>query len=154
MTTTAVEPVRTEVRVAVPPARAFEAFTAEFSAWWPLDSHHIGAGDAAEGILEPRTGGRWYERGVDGSECEWGRVLAFEPPRRLLLQWSIDADWRYDPGLHTEVEVTFEPDGDGTRVRLEHRNLEAFADRAAEVRAAVGSDGGWPGLLERYAAHV
>lgn len=154
MTITTVEPVRVQVRVAAPPERAFAAFTGEFSAWWPLDSHHIGAVDAAEGVLEPRAGGRWYERGTDGSECEWGRVLAFEPPSRVLLDWQIGADWRHDPDLHTEVEITFERDGDGTLVRLEHRGLEAYGDAAAAVREAVGSSGGWTGLVERYAAYA
>jgi uncharacterized protein YndB with AHSA1/START domain len=154
MTLTTIEPVRTQVRVNASPERAFEAFTAEFSAWWPLDSHHIGEADAAEGILEPRAGGRWYERGVDGSECDWGRVETFDPPSRLVLVWQLDADWRYDPGLQTEVEVTFTPDGDGTVVALEHRRLDAFGERAGEIRSAVGSEGGWPGLLQRYAAQV
>jgi uncharacterized protein YndB with AHSA1/START domain len=154
MTTTTIEPVRTQVRVKAGPQRAFEAFTHEFSAWWPLDTHHIGAADASEGILEPREGGRWYERGTDGTECEWGRVLAYEPPGRLVLDWQIGTDWQYDADLHTEVEITFTADGEGTVVALEHRNLDAFGDAGREIQATFSSPGGWPGLLERYAAQV
>jgi uncharacterized protein YndB with AHSA1/START domain len=151
---TILEPVRTEIRVAAPPQRAFDAFTAEFEAWWPRDSHHIADQPAAELIIEPARDGRWFERAADGTECEWGRVLAWEPPGRLVLAWQLDADWRYDPDLVTEVELRFVPDGDGTRVELEHRNLERLGARAAEVRAAVSSDGGWPILLQRFADHV
>jgi uncharacterized protein YndB with AHSA1/START domain len=149
-----VEPVRQEVRVAVPPARAFAAFTAEFSAWWPLDSHHIGEVAATEVVIEPHAGGRWFERGTDGSESEWGRVVAWEPPHRLLLAWQLDQEWRHDPGLTTEIEVRFVPDGDGTQVQLEHRRLERFAEHAEQMRAVLGSDGGWLGLLRRFAVHA
>ena len=151
---TIVEPVRVEVRVTVPPARAFDAFTREFSAWWPIDSHHIGEQDAVEVVIEPHAGGRWLEVAADGSTCVWGSVLVHEPPSRLVLGWQLDAEWDYDPDLLTEVEVRFEPDGDGTRVSLEHRLLDRFGARAAEVRGAVTSEGGWPGLLRRFAAHA
>jgi uncharacterized protein YndB with AHSA1/START domain len=151
---TVVEPVRKEVRVGVAPARAFEAFTAEFSAWWPLDTHHIGEAPAAEIVIEPRAGGRWFERGTDGSESEWGLVLAWEPPHRLLLAWQLDTEWRHDPGLTTELELRFTADGSGTRVRLEHRRLERFAEQAAQMQSVFGSDGGWAGLLRRFAGHA
>jgi uncharacterized protein YndB with AHSA1/START domain len=151
---TMLEPVRTEVRVAVAPERAFEAFTREFGAWWPRESHHLGEQPLQDAILEPGVGGRWYERTVDGAECDWGRVLVWEPPARLVLAWQIDADWRHDPELVTEVEVRFTADGDGTRVALEHRLLERFGERAADTRAALASEGGWTGLLRRYADQV
>jgi uncharacterized protein YndB with AHSA1/START domain len=138
--------------VAAPPERAFAVFTEGMSSWWPLQTHTIGAAPAAATVIEPRAGGRWYERGDDGSECDWGRVLAWEPPHRVVLSWEISADWQADPGLHTEVEVRFEPDGAGsTRVELEHRGLEAFGARTAEMRGVFDSEGGWRGLLARYA---
>ena len=98
-------------------------------------------------MLEPKVGGRRYEVSEDGSTCEWGKVLAYEPPGRLVLGWQIDADWKYDPDLITEVEVLFIPDGEGTRVELEHRNIARFGPRAAAVADMIGSDGGWPLIL-------
>ena len=153
MTTTTIEPVRTQVRVKASPERAFQAFI-DMSAWWPLDSHHIGEAAAAEAVVERRDGGRWYERGDDGTECEWGRVLVYEPPARLVLVWQTGADWKHHPELHTEVEVTFTPDGDGTLVALEHRDLEAFGEAGPSMRETFGSPGGWSGLLERFAANL
>jgi uncharacterized protein YndB with AHSA1/START domain len=141
------------VTVKAPPDTAFRAFTDGINRWWPLESHHIGAATAVEAVIEPRAGGRWFERAGDGSECDWGRVLAWEPPRRLLLTWEISADWKHDPGVSSEVEVRFvaAPDG-GTVVELEHRGLEAFGERAAEMRDTFASPGGWSALLEAYAA--
>ena len=95
-------------------------------------------------ILEPRTGGRWYEVGVDGSECDWGHVVAWEPSTRLVLAWQIGADWKFDPQLVTEVEIRFVDLGDNrTRVDLEHRDLDRFGDSADDMRAGLGSPGGW-----------
>jgi uncharacterized protein YndB with AHSA1/START domain len=103
-------------------------------------------------VLEPKVGGRWFEIGEDGSQCNWGKVLAWEPPTRVLLAWQIGADWKYDPDLVTEVEVTFTPiEGGATRVDLEHRNLERFGDKIDTVRAAIDSEGGWSGILKVYA---
>jgi uncharacterized protein YndB with AHSA1/START domain len=145
--------VRQSAVVAVPPARAFTVFTEQMSSWWPLETHTIGAAPAAATVIEPHEGGRWYERAADGSECEWGRVLAWEPPHRVVLAWQVSADWQADPELHTEVEVRFEPEGEGrTRVELEHRGLEAFGARTDEMRGVFGSEGGWPGLLHRFGA--
>ena len=104
--------------------------------------------------MEPRVGGRWFERGEDGSECEWGRVLAWEPPARLVLAWQVDAQWRFDPDFITEVEVRFIPEGDATRVELEHRNIERFGAQAEATRSALDSPDGWSGLLERFAASL
>jgi len=144
-------PVRKSIRVKAAPARAFEVFTAGMGRWWP-GTHSINGSPMKDAIIEPREGGRWYERGEDGSECEWGRVLAWEPPGRLVLAWQIDAQWRYDANLVTEVEVKFLPDGDGTRVELEHRHIERFGDQSEAARAALDSPGGWGGLLEMYGA--
>ena len=149
--TASVEPIRATVTVEAPAERAFDVFARRFDAWWPR-THKIGAGDLAEGVLEPWEGGRWYERDTDGSECEWGRVLVFEPPHRLVLAWQISAHWGFDPDLVTEVEVNFIAEGEGrTRVTLEHRDLERYGDAAAEVRASIGSEGGWPGILCTFA---
>jgi len=143
-------PVRRSVVVAVPPQKAFDVFTANIDKWWPR-THKIGAAPLASAVLEPRAGGRWYEIGEDGSECQWGDVLAWEPPSRLLLAWRIRADWQFDPKLLTEVEVKFVPLADGgTRIELEHRLLENMGEAAEATRAIFDSEGGWPGILERY----
>jgi uncharacterized protein YndB with AHSA1/START domain len=144
-------PVRKSVRVNAPPERAFEVFTAGIGRWWPK-SHHIGASDLDTPVIEPKAGGRWYERGVDGAECEIGKVLVWEPPARLVLAWQLTADWKYDRNLITEVEVRFIADGTGaTRVELEHRNLERFGARADALRGQIDSAGGWGSLLELFA---
>jgi uncharacterized protein YndB with AHSA1/START domain len=156
MADTTIPAVRREILVHVPQQRAFTVFTERFDSWWPR-SHHIGASDMREAVMEPRAGGRWYERGVDGSDCEWGRVLAYEPPSRLVLSWAISAQWGVEPdAAHaSEIEVTFAPEGDGaTRVTLEHRHFERHGDGAAKIRDAVGGEGGWGGLLDRYAAEA
>jgi uncharacterized protein YndB with AHSA1/START domain len=145
-------PVRKAVQVRAAPARAFEVFTTGIARWWPA-THKIGQAPLREAVLEPRAGGRWFERGEDGSECDWGRVLVWEPPAHLVLAWQIDAQWRFDPDLVTEVEVRFLPDGPGaTRVELEHRHLERLGAGADAARAALDSPGGWGGLLEGFAA--
>jgi len=144
--------VRQSVVVQAPPERAFEVFTAGMSSWWPMATHKIGTAPMVAAVIEPRPGGRWFERGEDGSECDWGRVIAWEPPHRVVLAWQLNADYEFDPDLHTELEVRFSPDGaDGTRVELEHRGLDAYGARTAEMRDAFGSDGGWTGLLRRFA---
>jgi len=143
-------PVRKSLTVPAPPARAFEVFTAGFGSWWPK-SHSIGDSPLKQGVIEGRVGGRWYGALEDGSEQPWGEVLAWEPPSRLVLAWRISTAWAYDPDLLTEVEVTFAPEGAGTRVTLEHRLLENMGDGAEGARASFESDGGWMGLLRLYA---
>jgi uncharacterized protein YndB with AHSA1/START domain len=143
-------PVRKSVRVGAPPDRAFAVFTAGIGRWWPK-SHHIGAADLHTVVIEPKVGGRWYERGVDGSECEHGKVLVWEPPARLVLAWQIAANWKYDANLLTEVEVRFIADGaDATRVELEHRDIERFGEGAEAMRQAIDSPDGWPGVLQLF----
>jgi len=140
------------VTVAAPRERAFAVFTAGFSSWWPLASHHIGSADAAEIVIEPRAGGRWFERGVDGSECDWGRVLDWEPPSRVRLAWMLGPQWDYDPDeAHaTEIEVRFVAEGaHATRVELVHSGFDRIPG-GAEIRVAVGRPNGWGGLLELY----
>ena len=153
--TAAPSTVRKTVIVAAPQALAFEVFTLRIETWWPMASHKIGEADCAAVVIEPRIGGRWYERGVDGVECPWGRVLAWEPPRRVVLAWQLSAQWAFDPALHTEVEVVFVAlDAQTTRVELEHRGLDAYGADAAQMSAAFGSPQGWNGMLDHYAGIV
>jgi uncharacterized protein YndB with AHSA1/START domain len=146
--------VRKSVTVNAPVEKAFKVYTEGFNTWWP-PQHHIGKAEMTEAVLEVRPGGRWYERGVDGSECEWGRVLAYEPPHRLVLSWQIDGTWQYvaDPARGSEVEVLFTDLGNGrTRVDLEHRHFERHGATGAELGGAVANEeGGWGMIMERYA---
>ena len=143
--------MRRSVEVKVSQKRAFEVFTGSIAAWWPR-SHHIGATEMKSITIEPREGGRWFETGEDGVECEWGRVLVWDPYGRLVLAWQIDAAFKYDPTLTTEVELSFTPVGELlTRVDLEHRNLERFGDKAGQVATQVGAPGGWTRVLDNYA---
>jgi uncharacterized protein YndB with AHSA1/START domain len=144
--------VQKSVVVAAPAALAFEVFTSRIESWWPMASHHIGEADCAAVVIEPRVGGRWYERGTDGSECAWGEVLVWEPARRVVLRWQLSAQWTFDPALHTEVDVRFTPiDAQTTRVDLEHRGLEAYGADVATMRDAFGSPNGWNGMLDHFA---
>lgn len=145
------ESLKKSVVVAAPAHVAWRVFTERMGTWWPLVSHKIGATKAVDVELEPKVGGRWFERGDDGSTCTWGHVVAWEPTTRLVLSWEISADWQHDPELQTEVEVRFVPDGDSTRVELEHRHLERYGQRAQEMRGVFDSDGGWTGLLAAFA---
>lgn len=126
-------------------------FTGQMASWWPLATHKLGAAKAVDAVIEPRVGGRWYERGEDGSTCDWGRVLTWEPPSRLVLTWDISADWAPAPELKTEVEVRFTADGEQTRVELEHRHLDRYGARADEMRGIFDSQGGWTGILAMFA---
>ena len=145
-------PVRKQVTVQAPIALAFEVFTARIEAWWPMASHHIGQTDCAAVLIEPCAGGRWYERGVDGTECIWGHVRVWEPPTRVVLAWQLSAQWQFDPELLTEVEVRFtDIDGRSTRVDLEHRGLETYGDQAQAMHDTFSSPNGWSGMLADYA---
>jgi uncharacterized protein YndB with AHSA1/START domain/DNA-binding HxlR family transcriptional regulator len=144
--------VRKSITVEAAQERAFAIFTGGLATWWPLDTHHIGRQKPQTAVLEPRPGGRWYERAADGTECNWGHVLAWEPPSRVVLSWEISADWQSDPGTKTEVEVRFIAEGPTTtRVELEHRGLESYGDKARAMQARFESPGGWGGLLTRFA---
>jgi uncharacterized protein YndB with AHSA1/START domain len=143
--------VRRSVTVDVDRERAFAVFTEGLDTWWNR-AYHIGAAEMETAVIEPRQGGRWYEKGVDGSECDWGHVITWAPPGRVVLAWQINGQWQYDPGLVTEIEVTFtEESASRTRVDLEHRYLDRFGDAAAQMRAVFDSEGGWAGLLQVYA---
>lgn len=141
-------PVRKSIVVNAPQGRAFEVFTARFGTWWPK-THHIAAAEMKNAIIEPRAGGRWYEKGVDGSECDWGKVLVWEPPSRLVLSWHLNSQFKVDEAVESEVDVRFFPEGaNSTRVELEHRITAADAEG---IRAAVDAPNGWNGLLALYA---
>lgn len=140
------------ITVPLAPEAAFDLFTARMSEFWPT-SHSIGAAPFEAVVIEPWIGGRWYERSADGSECQWGRVLAWESPHRLVLAWQLDADWRYDPEFKTDVDITFvESEPGHTKLALRHGHLERFGDRADELKAVFSSPNGWGGILDAYRA--
>ena len=152
--TTRVDPnsVRKVMGVQAPQAVAWRVFTKQMGVWWPLAYYKIGKANAVDAVIEPYVGGRWYERGDDDSTCQWGSVLAWEPPSRLVLSWDISADWQYDPNLKTELEVSFNADGnDRTRVELEHRHLDRFGARRDEMREIFDTTGDWGKFLEAFA---
>jgi uncharacterized protein YndB with AHSA1/START domain len=149
-----VEPVLKTLNVRATPARAFEVFTAGMKRWWIPDfTINPTRAAIADVVIEPRAGGRWYERGSDGSECDWGRVLVWEPPARLVLAWQINAQYQFDAALQTELELCFTALAKGeTQVTLEHRHLERLGTSAADARDQL--NGGWGSLLERFAATI
>ena len=142
-----VAPITKSIRVKTTPERAFEVFTTDLIKWWP-PSYTIGTSPMKEVVVEPRLGGRWFEIGEDGSQCQWGDVLAWDPPRRVVLAWRIGMDWQFDPSLLTEVEVTFKQVGGETEVRIVHSKFENYgadAEKAAEIFD------GWSATLVRFA---
>jgi uncharacterized protein YndB with AHSA1/START domain len=148
--------VQAATEVNASPERAFEIFTKDIGSWWNPD-HHILDGELAEMVFEPRVGGHVYDRGVDGNECRWARVLAYEPPHRLVISWDINLQWQLesDPDKTSEVEVRFIAQGpDRTRVELEHRHLERHGEGWENMRDAVGSPGGWSAGIERFAERI
>jgi uncharacterized protein YndB with AHSA1/START domain len=149
-------PVVRTVSVGVTRERAFEVFTQQLGTWWPKE-YSIGEADLADFVVEPKVGGRWYEVGVDGRECDTGRVLAFDPPERFILAWQLDAAWQYDPDPDhaSEVEVRFVEEGpDSTRVELEHRAFERHGAGAEAVRGGVDDAQGWTYCLDLFAKAV
>lgn len=145
--------VRSSIVVAAPIDRAFRVFTEDFGAFKPA-SHNLLGVEIAETVFEPRVGGYLYDRGVDGSECRWARVLAYEPPDRILISWDISAYWQLETNLEkaSEVEIRFIAETDKrTWLELEHRNLDRHGDGWQSVREGVAGDQGWPLYLQRYA---
>ena len=154
MTSLAETSVKKSITVNTSVERAFEVFTSGFDSWWPR-SHKLSEAGIDAALIEGRVGGRCYQRAVDGLECDWGKVLVWEPPRRLVIAWQLDGQWKYDPDLShaSEVEVTFTAEGAGaTRVVLDHRHFERHGAMAAQVQTGVGSPMGWGNLLDAYAA--
>lgn len=154
--TTTLAPVRKTIAVKASARRAFEIFTDGFDSWWPR-THHIGKSPMTRGVIEQKTGGRCYSEQQDGTECDWGRVLVWDPPTRLVIAWQINTDWTYQPDVSqsSEVEIRFTPEPGGmTRVDLEHRYLDRHGAGAGTMRTAIDSDGGWGGLLKMYADRV
>ena len=147
-------PIRRSFTVRAPREKAWEVFTAGFGRWWPK-THYIGDSPLTDAAIEPRAGGRWYGVHADGVERPWGRVLVWDPPTRLVLDWQISHEWGYTADLHTDVEVIFTAVGDSeTRIDFEHRGLEAFGDSEAAVRTRTSMDGGWGLILENFKAAV
>ena len=145
--------VHKSIVVNAPVERAFHVFTEEINTWWPPD-HHIIDAPLDRMVFEPHEGGRIYDVGTDGSECQWSRVLAYEPPTRVVFSWDINLQWQIetDPERTSEIEIRFTPEGDDrTRVDLEHRNLDRHGDGWENMAGAVGSPGGWGQGLERFA---
>ncbi len=145
--------VRATVTVDAPIERAFSVFTQGMGTWWPV-THHILEGELAEMVFEPHVGGNIYDRASDGRECRWARVLAYEPPHRLVFSWDITSDFQLesDPDKTSEVEVTFSADGpQRTIVVLEHSKLDAHGHGWERHRDAVGSANGWQVGLDAFA---
>jgi len=145
--------VRTSIVVEAPIERAFSVFTEDFDRIKPREHNLLGV-EIAETVFEPREGGRVYDRGVDGSECRWARVLAYEPPDRVVFSWDISPMWQIETDVDktSEVEVRFISEvPERTRVELEHRNLDRHGEGWGAERDAVASEGGWPLYLQRFA---
>ena len=145
--------VRHDVVVNAPLDRAFRVFTEQFGDFKPRE-HNLLSVPIAETVFEPRVGGHIYDRGIDGSLCKWARILAYEPPNRVLFSWDIGPTWQIETDLTctSEVEVRFSAESDQrTRVELEHRHIERHGEGWESVAAGVDGDGGWPLYLDRYA---
>jgi uncharacterized protein YndB with AHSA1/START domain len=148
--------VRSSIVVEAPIDRAFSVFTEDFGSFKPPE-HNMLQVEIAETVFEPRVGGHLYDRGVDGSECHWARILAYEPPERVVFSWDISPQWEIetDPEKTSEVEVRFVAETpDRTRVELEHRNLDRHGAGWEGVREGVATDQGWPRYLQRFAEVV
>ena len=144
--------VRNEIVVDAPVDRAFAVFTQQLDRIKPREHNLLGV-DIEETVLEPRAGGRIYDRGTDGSECEWATVIAYEPPDRVVFSWNITPYWQIetDAEKRSEVEVRFIAEGpERTRVELEHRHLDRHGDGWTGVRDGVAAPDGWPLYLQRY----
>jgi uncharacterized protein YndB with AHSA1/START domain len=142
-----------QIVVAAPVERAFRVFTEQFDRIKPREHNMLGV-PIAETVFEPRVGGHVYDRGVDGSECRWARVLAYEPPHRVVISWDISPRWQIETDLDrtSEVEVRFIPEApDRTRVELEHRNLDRHGAGWESMRQGIESENGWPLYFQRFA---
>ena len=147
--------VRKTVTVRADVAEAFRIFTEGFDTWWPR-THHIGKSPLKEAIVEGRKGGRCYSKQDDGTDCDWGTVLEWDPPTRLVIAWQITHQWGYEADLakSSEVDVRFTPVAGGTRVDLEHREFHRHGEGGPTMRATVDSPGGWGTILGLFAARA
>jgi uncharacterized protein YndB with AHSA1/START domain len=146
---------RAQIVVDVPIEHAFAVFTQDAS-WKPREHNLLGV-EIAESVFEAHEGGYVYDRGVDGSECRWARVLLYEPPKRVVLGWLITPEWRIetDASKVSEVDVRFISEApERTRVEIEHRHLERHGEGWEGIRESVGSPGGWPFYLQRFAERL
>ncbi len=153
---TAETSVRASIVVEAPIERAFSVFTEGIGSWFPPEYNLLDV-EIAERVFEPRVGGHVYDRGTDGSECRWARVLAYEPPERVVISWDISPHWQIETGPErtSEVEVRFTSEApERTRVELEHRNLDRHGEGWEQTRESVGGDGGWPGCLRSFAQRL
>jgi uncharacterized protein YndB with AHSA1/START domain len=153
MTETDTATIRREIVVQAPIERAFAVFTERFGDFKPRE-HNLLASPIAETVFEPRVGGNIVDRAEDGSECRWARILAFDPPDRVVFSWDISPQWRIetDPEQTSEVEVRFVAEGpDRTRLELEHRHIDRHGPGWESVAEGVGGDQGWPLYLSRFA---
>ena len=156
MTQAAAAVVRRQIVVEAPVERAFTVFTERFGDFKPPE-HNLLASPIVETVFEPRVGGHIYDRGIDGSECRWARILAYDPPARVVFSWDIGPQWQIEtePENTSEVEVRFIAETPArTRVELEHRNIDRHGPGWRAVGDGVGGDAGWPLYLTRYAALV
>ena len=149
-----IAPVRKSIHVATTPLRAFEVFTAGIDRWWPK-THNIVDSPVRSTAMEPTVGGRWYTIAEDGTEVTVGRILAWEPGVRLVCSWDVTAEWKPEsrPDFASEFEVRFSAADSGTLVELEHRNFERMGAKDGEIMRE-GLDGGWPSVLQLFAAAV
>jgi uncharacterized protein YndB with AHSA1/START domain len=148
--------VQTSIVVEAPIERAFSVFTEDIGSWFPRE-YNLLATEIAERVFEPRVGGHVYDRGTDGSECHWARVLVYEPPDRVVFSWDISPQWQIqtDPDKTSEVDVRFITETpERTRVELEHRNLDRHGDGWPQLREAVAGEGGWPGCLRSFSERL
>jgi uncharacterized protein YndB with AHSA1/START domain len=148
--------VQSSIVVEAPIERAFSVFTEGIGSWFPSEYNLLNT-EIAERVFEPRVGGRVYDRGVDGSECHWARVLAYEPPDRVVISWDISPQWQIetDPERTSEIEVRFTSEAPHrTHVELEHRNIDRHGDGWDQLRDSVAGDGGWPGCLRSFAERL
>lgn len=150
--------VRKSVRVEVPIERAFSVFVEQMETWWPA-THHIGKTPFQSIFVEPRVGGRWYERNVEGDQCDWGTVLKWDPPHVVSFSWHVgpghdSPEWKFDPDMSraSEVEFRFRAEGPSTTiVELEHSKLERHGEGYQQLRALFDGPGAWEGILAEFA---
>jgi uncharacterized protein YndB with AHSA1/START domain len=156
MTETTLASVVKTITVRAGVEKAFRVFTEGMDTWWPK-THHIGKAPMRKAVVEGRVGGRIFSEQTDDTQCDWGEVLAWDPPRRFVMAWKIKPNWEYEQDVEkaSEVEVTFTEEAPGlTRVVLEHKHFERHGAGSDAMRAAVGGDGGWSGLMTRFGEQV